>query len=1017
MEMELRKKDPVGLSRNFNRMLVIAVVLWTAICAGSLAYHIFDSKRHITYLAHETALESVEKDLLYRFWAAGNGGVYVPVTETTKPNPHLSHLKERDITTPSGRRLTLMNPDHMTRQVHELGRTFTDVQGHITSLRPLRPENAPDAWEAQALRTIEAGAGEFGEVTNYGGVPHYRLMYPLHIVKPCLTCHEAQGYRLGELRGGISASIPMKTFASVSADHVVSEAMHFGGIWMLGLVGATLVIPFVRRIVKEREMAEETLRRNWEFTQSIIENEPECVKILGAGGVVKFMNRAGLAMIGAESIDEVLGQPIQQLVALEHREVFARLNEQVFAGENGSLEFEIVGLKGTRRWLETHAVPMKDKAENVESLLGITRDVTERRRAEQALSASEEQYRNLVDRSPDAIYVHVDGRIVFSNAMGVRLLGAQRPEDLYGRLFMEFVHPAYRNVIGDSSSRESDSAQASLREGVFLRVDGSGVDVEVTAMPFLFSRMAAVQVVARDISKRKEIERMLRKADAQYRVIVDTAHEGIIANDGTGIITLVNPRLLEMLGYSYEELLGRSIFEFMDDEEQREHEKQLELQRQGIVTQYERRFRRKDGSVIWTHASAAPLVDEQGVSRGGFGMFSDITDRKHAEEHRKKLEDQLLQSQKIESIGRLAGGIAHDINNMLTPILGYAELMEFNIPAEDPSREDLKEITNAAARIREMTQQLLAFSRRQTLDMRSLDVNVVISKFGKMLRRTLRENITISMNLVPSIGAVLADERQIEQVLLNLAVNAQDALPASGLLVIATKDVFVDAAFAEARPGLTPGRYVVITVSDNGMGMDGETLSRIFEPFFTTKESGRGTGLGLAMVYGIIKQHKGYVDVMSEPGGGTTFSLYLPVTGEATEDVQVAEWADIQKGTETILLVEDQSDVLEIVRQLLVTLGYRVLTAADGSSARAALGAEPGPVELMITDVIMPGINGRELYEELKRTRPALKVIYMSGYSSAVISTHGVLDSGVTLIRKPFSIQEISAKVRQVLDD
>lgn len=1015
--MDIRKKDPGNMRRMFTRMFVIAVVLWTAVCAGSMVYHLYDSKRHIVHLARETAMESVEKDLLYRYWAAGHGGVYVPVTETTRPDPHLSNVKERDITTPSGRRLTLMNPAHMVRQVHELGRTFTDVQGHITSLRPLRPENAPDAWEAQALRTIEDGAGDFGEIVDYQGQPHYRLMYPLYIVKPCLTCHGAQGYRLGDLRGGISASIPMKTFASVSRDHLVSAATLFGGTWVLGLVGAILVVPFVRRRVEERLTAEERLRSTWAFTQSIIENEPECVKILGPGGEVKFMNRAGLAMIDAKSIDEVLGQPVHQLVVPEHREAFIRLNERVIAGESGTLEFEMVGLKGTRRWLETHAVPLLGANGTVESLLGITRDVTERKRAEKALSGSEEQYRNLVDWSPDAIYVHVDDQIVFSNAMGANLLGARRPEDLYGRQFMEFVHPSYHNTVRESSlRRRGDSAPAALLEGVFLRLDGSGVDVEITAMPFLFNGTDAVQVVARNISKRKEIERMLRKADAQYRVIVETAHEGIIANDGTGVITLVNPRLLEMLGYSYEELLGRSIFEFMDEEERRDHEKQLELQQRGIVSQYERRFRRKDGSVIWTHGSVALLIDEQGVSSGGFGMFTDITDRKHAEEHRKKLEAQLLQSQKIESVGRLAGGIAHDINNMLTPIIGYADMLSFQIPEGDPKRADLDEIVGAANRVRDMTQQLLAFGRRQTLEMRLLDVNVVVSKFGKILRRTLRENVEITMNLAPTIGAVLADERQMEQVILNLAVNAQDAMPEGGQLVIATKDVCVDESFAEVRPGLAPGRYVLITVADSGMGMDGETLPRIFEPFFTTKESGRGTGLGLATVYGIIMQHRGYVDVASEPGRGTTFSLYLPVTAEAAERVQDAERAYILKGTETILLVEDQSDVLEIVRQLLKALGYRVLTAADGSAARAVLGSEPGSVDLMITDVIMPGINGRELYEELKRTRPALKVIYMSGYPADVISTHGVLDSGMTLIRKPFTIQELSAKVRQVLD-
>lgn len=891
--MDTWEKDPGNMRRTFNRMLVLAVVLWTVVCGSSMLYLHLDAERGIERIAHETARTGVEKDLLYRYWAAELGGIYVPVSVSTPPNPRLASVRDRDITTPSGRRLTLMHPATMMRQVHELGRDFSNIQGRYTSLKPLQPENAPDAWEARALKILEGGAREFGEIVDYQGIPHYRLMTPLIMVKPCLTCHEAQGYKLGDLRGGINASIPMDTFAPVSHGHHASMVRQFAGMWVLGFAGILVFSPFVRRRIEERE------------------------------------------------------------------------------------------------------------------------------KAEQAMSASEEQYRNLVDRSPDAIYVHVDGRTVFSNAMGARLLGAERAEDLHGRPFSEFVHPAYRSAAREGSRRrEGDSAPASLLDGVFLRLDGSGVDVEFTAIPFLFSGTDAIQVVARNISKRKEIERLLRKADAQYRMIVETAHEGIIVNDGTGVITLVNPRLLEMLGYSYEELLGRSIFEFMAEEDRRDHEQQMELRQQGAGSQYELRFRRKDGSVIWTHASAAPLIDEQGVSRGGFGMFTDISDRKHAEEQRKKLEAQLLQAQRIESVGRLAGGMAHDINNLLTPILGYAEMLESNLPAEDPNQGDLREITNAALRIRNMTRQLLAFARKQTLEISRLDVNEVVSGFTRMLQMTLRENVALTVRLAPSVRSVLADKSQMEQVLMNLAVNAQDAMPSGGAFTIATHDSMVDEAAAANLPGMTPGNYVQLLAKDTGIGMDGETMSKIFDPFFTTKETGRGTGLGLATVYGIIKQHGGYIEVRSEPGAGAEFTIFLPANdAPRSAAAEAAKERQTQRGTETVLVVEDQEQVLRLASLMLTRNGYRVLTALSGREALETAGSFPGDIHLVISDVIMPDMNGREVFERLSEVRKGIKILYMSGYPADVIGKHGVLDGGINFLRKPFSVQELTVKVRQVLDN
>jgi two-component system cell cycle sensor histidine kinase/response regulator CckA len=368
-------------------------------------------------------------------------------------------------------------------------------------------------------------------------------------------------------------------------------------------------------------------------------------------------------------------------------------------------------------------------------------------------------------------------------------------------------------------------------------------------------------------------------------------------------------------------------------------------------------------------------------------------------------------------VGRLAGGIAHDINNMLMPILGYTEMLADKIPAGDDRREDLAEIASAATRVKEMTQRLLAFARKQTLDMAQLDLNAVVSGFSRMLRMTLRENIAIKMQLASAAGFIVGDRGQLEQVILNLAVNAQDAMPGEGTFTLTTGDAVIDSTYAASRPGLSPGAYVQLTAGDTGTGMNAETLSKIFDPFFTTKESGKGTGLGLAMVYGITKQHGGYIEVKSEQGGGTEFTILLPASHASAEDADVSPMAREQKGTETILVVEDQEQVLRLVSLMLGERGYRVLTALSGREALEKAGSFAGEIHLLATDVIMPQMNGKELYERLRAVRSGIKVLYLSGYSADVISSQGVLDSGVNFLRKPFSVHELTAKVRQVLDD
>jgi len=384
---------------------------------------------------------------------------------------------------------------------------------------------------------------------------------------------------------------------------------------------------------------------------------------------------------------------------------------------------------------------------------------------------------------------------------------------------------------------------------------------------------------------------------------------------------------------------------------------------------------------------------------------------------RRQLEDQLRQAQKMEAVGQLAGGIAHDFNNLLTAILGCTQLLLHATPPEDARREDVEEIKNAGLRAAELTRQLLAFSRRQVLAPKLLDMNSVVANMDKMLRRLIGEDVALVTELAADLGPVNADPGQLEQVLLNLAVNARDAMPQGGRLTIATANVVLTEEYAERHHRLPPGQYVLLAVSDTGVGMDEATQKHLFEPFFTTKEVGKGTGLGLATVYGIVKQSGGYIWVYSEPGHGTTVKVYLPRVAGAAEPLPAAEAApELRRGTETVLLVEDAAPVRTLARKSLENCGYRVLDAADGRAALDLSAHHAGGIDILVTDVVMPGMSGRELAERLAPLRPGMRVLYTSGYTDDAMVHQGVLRSGVAFLQKPFVPESLARKVREVLD-
>jgi two-component system, cell cycle sensor histidine kinase and response regulator CckA len=513
----------------------------------------------------------------------------------------------------------------------------------------------------------------------------------------------------------------------------------------------------------------------------------------------------------------------------------------------------------------------------------------------------------------------------------------------------------------------------------------------------------------------------IRASEERLKTVLAGADLGTWDWDVESGTLVFDARWASMVGYTVDELAPtfESWRRLVHPDDLPETTARLDAHMAGRSPQYESEFRlkHKDGHWVWVlDRGRVTQRDADGRPSRMSGTHLDITGSKaaHAEQHR--LQDLLLQSQKLESVGRLAGGVAHDLNNMLTPILGHGELLAEDIPRGNPLRPNVEEIIQAAERSRDLVGQLLAFARKQTLELRLLDLNQVIRDLAGMIRRTLREDILIDHELGANLPGVRGDVVQLQQVILNLAVNAQDAMPDGGRLSVGTAVRHVDAANGQ-MDAAPPGDYVVLTVSDTGTGMDDATQARVFEPFFTTKEQGRGTGLGLSTVFGIVKQHGGYVHVYSEPGLGSTFSVYFVAQARPVPDVTVQEQIRTVTagGTETVLLVEDQAQVRDLCELLLAKHGYTV-HAAETVQQALAVAANAGRIDLLLTDVVLPDRNGRALYEALAATRPDLRVIYMSGYTANVITHHGVLDEGLTFIQKPFNGDVLLVKLREVLD-
>lgn len=527
----------------------------------------------------------------------------------------------------------------------------------------------------------------------------------------------------------------------------------------------------------------------------------------------------------------------------------------------------------------------------------------------------------------------------------------------------------------------------------------------------------ANQKLQEDIQVRMQTEIALRESEEKYRGLIETTRTGYVIVDTKGRVLDANPEYVRLTGHTeLAEILGRSVLEWTAAPDRDKNAAAIEQCLQyGLVRNLELYYAGIGGRAIPVEINATFINASKGNQF--ISLVQDITERRQAEEALRKSEEQLRQAQKMEAVGKLAGGVAHDFNNILTAIRGQSELLLMDLPENDPRRHGVQEILNAADRATSLTRQLLAFSRKQIIQPVVFDLNYLIQNLDKMLRRLIPEDIQITFIPDPDLGGVFADPGQIEQIIVNLAVNARDAMPAGGKLLMETANVELEAEYCQQHAQVKPGRYIMLAMSDTGIGISSDTQSHIFEPFFTTKELGRGTGLGLSMVYGIVKQNRGHIWVYSEPGHGTTFKIYLPRTDAIREAVEPSpNSATSIKGSETILLVEDEDIVREITRKILQKEGYTVLSASSGPMALTIGVQYQEPVHLILSDVLMPGMSGPETVSQLKAGHPLTKVLYMSGHTENAIVHHGVLDQGVAFIQKPFRRETLLRKVRELLD-
>jgi PAS domain S-box-containing protein len=769
------------------------------------------------------------------------------------------------------------------------------------------------------------------------------------------------------------------------------------------------------RNVTERRRAETALQERTAYLNTLIENNPLAIVTVDVQGRVKMCNPA-FERLFVYPRDEIEGANLDELVAPPESISEAReLSRQCLSGIGVHATSRRRRKDGSLVDVDLYGVPLVMHGEIV-GQFALYQDISARKQAEAALMEEKHLLHTLMDNLPDHIYFKDrQSRFIRGNRALANWFGLTDPTQLLGKTdFDIFSDEHARQAYADEQEVIRTGRPIEAIEEKETWPDGSETWVSTTKMPLRDAqgRIIGTFGVSRDITARKQAEEALRASEEHFRSFIENLPVGVYRTTPDGRVLMANPALLRMLGYdSSQELASRNLERegFEPDYSRSAFREQIE--REGEVRGLEAAWKRRDGSLVFVRESAGVVRAQDGGVLYYDGTIEDITERR-------RLEEQFRQAQKMEAVGRLAAGVAHDFNNLLTIVIGYTDLVLQRLSPGNRMRPPLEEIKKAGERAAWLTHQLLAFSRKQMLQPQILDLNSLLTNVEQMLRRVIGEDIGLVMHLSPGLGRVKADPGQIEQVIMNLAVNARDAMPQGGQLTLDAANVELDSCYASCHQSVLPGHYVMLAVSDTGIGMDAKTQAHIFEPFFTTKEPGKGTGLGLATVYGIVKQSGGYIWVYSEPGKGTTFKVYLPRIDQAGEAIAPGEpgVAELSRGSETILLVEDEKAVRCLAREALESRGYHVLESEGAIKALEVGERRKEHIHLLLTDVVMPQMSGRELAEHLAPLHPETKVLYMSGYADNAVVHNGLLEPGTALLQKPFTAQALARKLREVLD-
>ncbi|MGD9486437.1 MAG: PAS domain S-box protein [Calditrichaceae bacterium] len=836
--------------------------------------------------------------------------------------------------------------------------------------------------------------------------------------------NEFVGMKISSLHPPDELPISEKTLNIVKKKEIVNTEIRFkkknGEIFPAELFGGLYSFKgdkFVQGIVRDisdRKRAEKALSESKRTLQNIYDTIPDAVISTDAKYNITSCNQAVYKVLGYKP-EELNGKSYQMIVAEEMINDPKQLKREKELFKKGYLEQieYIFKRKNGEKFLASYSVVMNfNEHDKFVGLVGTIRDITERKKVETALKESEEKFRNLAEQSPNMIFINKNGKIVYVNKRCEEIMGYDKDEFYSDEFdFLSLIDSASKDIVRKSFRDHSQGKEVQPFEYLLKTKNNRNLNAILTTKLIQYESGTAILGIVTDITKWKQAELALKESEEKYRKFFEDDLTGDYITTPEGDLLSCNPAFAKIFGFdSVEDALKCNVMSFYPDPKTRQKLLRL-LKKKRRLEYYEMELRDRKGKPVYIITNVTGQFDKSGNLTELKGYLFNNTKFK-------QLEEQFRQAQKMEAIGRLAGGIEHDFNNLLTIIRGYSELNITDLKISDPFYNRMVQIDKAAERAEKLTRQLLAFSRRQVLMPKIINMNELLEDIQNMIKRIIGEDIELITILEPKLGAIKADPGQVEQVIMNLVVNARDAMPQGEKLIIETRKADVEITAAKGFRNAESGEYIMLAISDTGVGMDEKVKSRIFEPFFTTKDTGKGTGLGLATVYGIVKQSGGYIDVYSQAGRGSAFKIYLPAIDETPGSIAEEDTVEIDlSGYESVLVVEDETEVRNIVSQTLTSYGYTVYEAADGQEAIQICMNSENTIHLIVSDIIMPRMSGHHLIGRVKSVFPDIKILFMSGYTDGAMIHQGLLGPQLHYLQKPFTPRILLRKVREVLDE